>query len=201
MKTFAIPAVPSELGWVVPSPNWSFTLDSGLLMDAGPQTDLFYDPAGPKRQNDAPSALFSPPDGSFLLSAKVAVEFAGSFDAGCLQIRVGNENWAKLCFEYSPQGQPMVVSVVTRGVSDDCNSSEINGNEIYLRIARSPRSIAFHYSHDGQKWSFVRHLSLGQSDDIKVGFSVQAPRGDGCRAAFTDIRYSAAELADLRNGE
>lgn len=201
METLTIPGVPAVFEWVVPSADWSFDPDRGLSMAAGPQTDLFYDPASPKRNDSAPSALMSPPDASFVLSARVAVEFDGSFDAGCLQIRVGDSNWAKLCFEYSPQGQPMVVSVVTRGVSDDCNSAEISDAEVYLRIARTPRSIAFHYSRDGIAWNFVRHFSLGESAEVRVGFSVQAPRGEGSRAVFDQIRYRATELADLRSGE
>jgi hypothetical protein len=35
--------------------------------------------------------------------------------------------WAKLCFELSPQHQPMIVSVVTWGTSGDCNAAPSTG--------------------------------------------------------------------------
>ena len=143
----------------------------------------------------------TPPDASFLLSAKVAVAFGATYDAGALQIRANSELGAKLCFEYSPQGRPMIVSVVTRGVSDDCNSVEIEGTEIYLRVARAPRTVAFHYSHDGRIWHLVRYFSLGQVDTLSVGFSAQSPTGVRCAVTFSDISYRAGSLNDNRSGE
>ena len=81
-----------------------------------PDSDWFADPAGDAVKDDAPAALFIPPDQDFTLSARVAVDFASTFDAGVLQLRESDSLWAKLCFEYSPQGQPMIVSV-WQGVS------------------------------------------------------------------------------------
>ena len=201
MTKFAIPGIPGEFQWLVPAVEWGLDTESGLSMTAGPWSDLFNDPTGKKPMNNAPRALMTSPDSSFIFSAKVAVEFASTFDAGCLQVRANEDHWAKLCFEYSPQGQPMVVSVVTRDVSDDCNSAEIDCAEIFLRIARTPKRLAFHYSLDGLFWHFVRHFSLGQSTDMQMGFSVQSPRGEKCRAVFTHISYRAGELKDLRTGE
>ena len=60
--------------------------------------------------------------GDFLFQARVEVQVGESFDAGVLVVWLDETTWAKLCFEYSPQREPMVVSVVTRGTSDDCNS-------------------------------------------------------------------------------
>jgi Uncharacterized conserved protein len=88
----------------------------GLFILAGAKTDWFSDPAGNYAKDNAPCALVTLPDDAFLLSAKVSVEFASAFDAGVLQIRATDDRWAKLCFEYSPQRRPMIVSVVTRGV-------------------------------------------------------------------------------------
>ena len=61
-----------------------------------------------------------------------------TYDAGVLTLRRRDDLWAKLCFERSPQGEPMVVSVVTRGVSDDCNSFVVDGRSVWLR--RNSRS-------------------------------------------------------------
>ena len=172
-----------------------------LSMAAGPKTDWFYDPAGRKHSSNAPVALFSPPDESCLLSAKVMVGFNSTFDAGVLFIYADDERWAKLCLEYAPTDKPMVVSVVTRGKSDDCNSVYIDDNSIYLRLYRQGDRLAFHYSEDGDYWHMVRHFTIGDLENVRLGFSAQAPTGEGCQVEFSEINYRAGELSDIRNGE
>lgn len=175
-------------------------VEDGVLRGVAPAgTDLFLDPIGGVRKLDAAMARFAP-GAAFQLSARVEVEFAGTFDAGVLVLYRDEETWAKLCFEYSPQGEPMVVSVVTRGESDDCNSVVISGRRVWLRVSSMGRGYAFHYSLDGaQPWKLVRAFSLG-AGPLEAGFLVQSPMGQGCRAAFGEIGFTAVELADLRSG-
>jgi uncharacterized protein len=201
MAAFMLPSIPSELQWKNQPLDWSAGSDGTLAIVAGELTDAFTDPSGNSPQDNAPAALFVPPDASFLLSAKVSVDFAADFDAGVLQVRASEDRWAKVCFEYSPQGQPMIVSVVTRGASDDCNSVIVDCRDIYLRIAVTPRTVAFHYSDDGVYWHFVRYFTLGTFEQVRVGFSAQSPRGQQCEAVFSDIRYRSGELSDNRDGE
>jgi regulation of enolase protein 1 (concanavalin A-like superfamily) len=200
MPAFEIPAIPGELDWKNSPLNWKVDPAGRLTILAGENTDWFVDPGGAPGKDNAPAALFSPPDPDFILSARVAVDFASTFDAGVLQVRVDEALWAKLCFEYSPQGQPMVVSVVTRGRSDDCNSAVITGGQVHLRMAVTPQTIGFHYSLDGGFWHFVRYFTLGQVPRLRAGFSAQSPTGAGCRVVFSDIHYQAGRLADFRNG-
>jgi regulation of enolase protein 1 (concanavalin A-like superfamily) len=114
---------------------------------------------------------------------------------------VDGEHWAKLCFEYSPQGEPMIVSVVTNGVSDDCNSVPLARNDIYLRITRLGQALAFHYSEDGRYWRLVRYFTLRNTENLRAGFSSQSPTGQGCHAAFDQIAYRPAAVKDVRSGE
>jgi regulation of enolase protein 1 (concanavalin A-like superfamily) len=95
----------------------------------------------------------------------------------------------------------MVVSVVNRGLSDDCNSVVVSGESVYLRVAQGEAATAFHYSLDGAHWSFVRYFSLGSLRGLRVGFSSQSPTGNGCRAVFSEIRYRPGFPFDLRSGE
>lgn len=201
MTTFTVPTIPGEFQWHIPPVEWNYDPAKGLFIQAGPQTDWFSDPAGTYTKDNAPCALVTLPDEPFLLRAKVSVGFASAFDAGVLQIRVADDRWAKLCFEYSPQQQPMIVSVVTRGVSDDCNSVVVDSTEVYLRIARTPQTLAFHYSRDGQFWHFVRYFSLGSTESLRLGFSAQSPTGEQCGVVFTEISYRQGSLQDNRNGE
>ena len=189
--------LPGSLTWDIAPFATSYD-GSTLTISAGPVSDLFSNPNGDAPINNSPRLLFSPGDGDYLLSAHVSVDFAAMFDAGVLIVYASASHWAKLCFEFSPRGEPMVVSVVNRGVSDDCNSVVISGNEVYLRVARIGATYAFHYSLDGAAWSMVRYFAL---DEAAAGFSVQSPTGAGCTATFADIRFETRRLADLRSGE
>lgn len=200
MSQFTLSNIPAPLEWQIEPLEWQLQPPSGLAIKAGAKTDWFIDPNGSFQIGNAPNALFTPPDTDFLLSAKVSVEFAATFDAGVLRIHEQEDVWAKLCFEYSPQALPTVVSVVTRKTSDDCNSVSIAGRSVYLRVARIGKTFAFHYSPDGSVWHLVRYFTLGTLTNLKVGFSSQSPTGQGCSATFADIRYQAVTLSDLRNG-
>jgi len=177
--------------------------ESGVLIEAGPQTDLFASPDDLDPSLNAPR-LIGVPDSRFQLSALVEVEFAATFDAGVLLVWVNERSWAKLCLEDSPTGQPMVVSVVTRGRSDDANSRDVDGSATWLRISRSTAgSYAFHAATDGVHWSLIRHFHLdcGPTDAIRIGFLAQSPTGEGCRASFSQLRYLPEALDDLRGGD
>jgi len=170
-----------------------------LTITSGPRTDWFVDPAGAEPTTNAP-ALLGSLEGDFVLSAHVEVDFKQTYDAGVLALWHDANTWAKLCFEYSPQRHPMVVSVVTRGVSDDCNSIVVAGTSVWLRIARIGRAHAFHASTDGASWQFVRYFAFAEDMALSVGFEAQSPLGDGCTARFTDVRFSPTTLAELRDG-
>jgi uncharacterized protein len=198
--SFKIGALPAECAWEGAPVDWAVQGDTGLTINAAGMTDLFIDPAGGERNLTAPAALFTPPDPGFLLSARVKVAFRSTYDAGVLQVRYGPDLWGKLCFELSPRKEPMIVSVTTRGVSDDCNSVPVQTDTVWLRIAQTPRTTAFHYSLDGRLWHFVRYFSLGGKGSPRVGMSSQSPTGSGCTASFSEIRYRAGTLPDLRSG-
>jgi len=188
-----------ELTWT--NPSASQQIDGEVLRITSPAlTDLFTDPAGEVVKDNSPRAVFTPAL-EFTLSAHVTVDFGATYDAGVLMFYVDNEHWAKLCFEYSPQGEPMIVSVVTNDVSDDCNSVPLARNDVYLRITRLGQAFAFHYSEDGTYWRMVRYFTLRQTADLRAGFSSQSPTGAGCHVIFDHIQYSPRSVKDVRSGE
>jgi uncharacterized protein len=191
--------LPVQLRWDVPAEQWHVAEDSTLTMSAGEKTDLFIDPQGAPAVLNAPR-LLGPIQGDFLLGARVGVAFRSTFDAGTLLLYAHERLWAKLCFEYSPLGQPMVVSVVTHGVSDDANAFVVEGEQVCLRVARMGQAFAFHASTDGQTWQLIRHFALDAPATISVGFVAQSPTGSGCTATFDDIRFVAERLRDIRDG-
>jgi len=199
MDSFTLPTIPNPLQWKNEPVAW-VSKQNTLHITAGATTDWFIDPQGDTLKGDAPVALFSPGEQDFILKAKVNVDFASTFDAGVLMVYEKDEVWGKLCFEFSPQGKPMIVTVVTRGVSDDCNSVVINGNQVYQRVSKIGRTFAFHYSLDGNYWPMARYFTLGNLSNLKIGFSSQSPTGEGCRVIFSEISYQQATLPDLRSG-
>ena len=197
-ETITLPGIPLTLSWALPPAGWELTPEGALSITAGPRTDLFIDPG----QAGAPAPIINAPrllgrlEGDFQLSARVSVDFRATFDAGVLVVWSDDETWAKLCFEYSPQGDPMVVSVVTRGLSDDCNSVVVGARQAWLRISRFGGTYAFHASMDGATWYFV----LGGRPDPMLGFEAQSPTGDGCSVVFDQVTFTTERLDDLRDG-
>lgn len=173
--------------------------DGSLTMSASGRTDWTINPMTSRRSMDAPAVVFPAPD-CCILSARVEVTFDSTFDAGCLVAYQSDDMWAKLCFEYSPQGHPAIVSIVTQGFSDECSSVELRQDFAYLRVARSGASFVMHYSLDGSYWNFVRRFALGETAGLSLGLLAQSPRGSGVTAAFSDIRYALGEIRDIRSG-
>jgi uncharacterized protein len=195
-----IPALPTPLRWKGVPTQWNPNTDSGLTFSAGQQTDWFIDPEGTVTVLNAPALLMRAQQ-PCLLKAHITVEAVATFDAGVLAVYQSDQVWAKLCLELSPQGQVSIVSVVTKGTSDDCNSVPITGNSIYMRLAKLERAYAFHFSQNGREWNLVRYFTLGGSPDVEIGFLVQSPTGNGCTATFNEITYLPQKLNNIRSGE
>jgi regulation of enolase protein 1 (concanavalin A-like superfamily) len=150
---------------------------------------------------NAATLLGTPPDGDFRFSAHVRVAFAATFDAGVLLLWFDEGNWAKLCLEYSPDGDPMVVSVVNRGVADDANAFVVPGDAIWLRVSRVDTVYTFHASDDGERWRLVRAFVLdAPGATARIGFEAQSPTGRGCAVSFNQIGFDRVRLGDLRDG-
>lgn len=192
-------ALPMTLRWDTPPLQSSCDSTGRLVIEAGPGTDLFVDPGGDGTVLNAPRLVGRPPDGDFQFSARVTVGFTNSFDAGGLLLWVEDSRWAKLCFERSPAGENMVVSVVNRRCSDDANGFVVDAPAVWLRLSRLGRATAFHASTDGQHWQLIRHFDLG-TESVQIGFESQAPLGSGCVSVFDDVRFLGVRLADLRDG-
>ena len=197
--SLAIPGLPRPLRWLVPAPRHEQLADGALTIDAGPRTDWFIDPGTGVSTRSAP-ALLMPAPGTWQLAAFVSAAHRATFDAGVVFVYAGAETWAKLCLERSPQGDVMVVSVATRGVSDDCNSLSVDDRGLHLRVSRLETAFAFHCSDDGTEWRLVRYFGLGAVEEVEVGFIAQSPTGEGCTATFRQITFRPELLTDLRSG-
>ena len=196
----SISGLPGNLAWQNAPVAWRVEHGSELTIRSGKETDWFVDPFDSTVHNTAPMLLFVPAD-DYVLSAKVKVGFNAKWDAGALMVWADDHHWAKLSFELSPAKQPTMVTVVTRGLSDDCNSIPIPGNTVYLQIAKSGPAYVFYSSADGKIWQVLRVFSMGDSAKARVGFESQSPAGAGTEAVFSEFRYSAKKIANIYNNE
>ncbi|MCZ8511753.1 DUF1349 domain-containing protein [Paenibacillus filicis] len=185
--------------WMNQPESWGFDGDGRLTIIAPPLADYFRDPKGGSPRNSAPY-LYTELNGDFTVSARVEVDMVEDFDSACIMIMVDEENWAKLCFEY-PNKIPTMVSVVTKGTSDDCNSEKVSEKKPYLRVTRFGNCFAFFYSVNGTSWTLVRYFRMEAPTEIKVGVVAQSPAGNGCRTLFDYFEYSQEPVINLRSGE
>ena len=197
-----LPALPFTLDWDGPEPpSWDI-IDTGLEATAAAETDWYVyaiePPAAPPK--NGARLLGLAPEGDWQFSARVTVDFNGTYDAGTLLLHVDEDHWSKLCFEYSPGGQGMVVSVITRGTSDDANGWTVEGNTVWLRISRLSEGFVFHASNNGERWEFARSFAFGAAGPVRTGFGVQAPTGEGCKVTFDRIEFQQGPLRELRDG-
>jgi len=130
----SIPNLPGALNWQNKPRSWDIDSKKVLTISSTPKSDWFVDPFDGTVANSAP-ILFFTPGSDYVLSARVTVKFAAKWDAGALMLMGDDHHWAKLSFEYSPDGKPTLVTVVTRGLSDDCNSMEVSGSSVCLGSA------------------------------------------------------------------
>ncbi|KOX09566.1 hypothetical protein ADK66_12885 [Micromonospora sp. NRRL B-16802] len=205
-----VPGMPSLL---TPSSAGLWRIDESagaVTVSAEPRTDIFIDPSGdgveagggPAPVLNAATLLGDlPPVGDFQFSARVTVEFASTFDAGVLLLWRDERCWGKLCFESSPEAEPMIVSVICRGVADDANAFVVPDRTVWLRVSRIGRVYAYHASVDGTTWQLIRVFGFdGDPSGDRIGFVGQSPTGEGCSATFDKISFRPERLADLRDG-
>jgi regulation of enolase protein 1 (concanavalin A-like superfamily) len=189
----------------------AFRLDGEVLRVTGEgHSDLFIDPSGVGGvPPEAGYLLGVAPEGDFTFSARVTVPFSAVFDAGVLLVYAGPDRFAKLCFEFSPQREPMAVTVVTRGFSDDSNAFVVEGDALWLRVSRVGSAWAFHASLDGEWWRLLRYFTLGESEpsepggpdgEVRIGFLAQSPTGSGIEVVYDRIAFAPGAPKDLRDG-
>src|SRR5712672_644735 len=144
-KTPSIPGLPGTLTWQNSPRAWKIDSENVLTISSNPKTDWFVDPFDGTVAKTAPILLFTPgPD--YVLSARVTVQFTTKWDAGALMLWGDDHHWAKLSYEFSPDQKPTLVTVVTRGLSDDCNSLSLTGDPVNLRIAKSGNTYVFYFA-------------------------------------------------------
>jgi regulation of enolase protein 1 (concanavalin A-like superfamily) len=173
--------------------------ENRLQIKALPKSDYFVDPSGEKKIMNAPY-FYTEANKDFVLRAKVTRQFKSTYDACVLMVQSSETCWVKLCFEFTDLGTNAVVSVVTNGVSDDANGVDIQGDMVYMQIAKKGDLFALHYSLNGVDYKMTRYFRLAMKETFKVGFVAQSPTGEGGNCIFEEIQLSYEPIKDLRKG-
>jgi regulation of enolase protein 1 (concanavalin A-like superfamily) len=194
-----ISSIPHSL-FVENSPLSISVKNNEIELVAGAKTDMFRDPNVTYNTDNAPKILFKADD-NFVLTTAIEHAFKNKWDGGAIVIRQDSLNWIKFCFEKDYTGARRVVSVVTKNVSDDCNSVEIKSNKVFYKVAKADNVITLYYSTNGLKWFLVRHLQFDFPKNFYVGFLAQSPTGDSCEVEFSNITYQKKKIKDPYTGE
>jgi regulation of enolase protein 1 (concanavalin A-like superfamily) len=192
--------LPGSLTWTNEPVQFSQDGVGSLEIVAGPKTDWFVSPYDGDVAKSAPLLKFDP-GAMFVFSAKVQVKFATRWDAGALMLWSDEHHWAKFALEQSPGGKPTVVTVVTQGLSDDCNSVSLSADTVFLQVTRTESTYAFYYSVDGTTWQVVRIFNLKAPGTMYLGFEAQSPVGSGSSARFSEIHYAAMRPPNAYTGK
>lgn len=178
--------------------------DSGkIAFRVGEKKDYFNDPDGKLSNNTAP-LLLSQVDNTrpFTLNVKVTPIFTpgGIYNAGVLYIYVNDSLYQKLCFEQDERGKHRVVSVRTKGTSDDNNHDIVEQGFVYMKISSDTKTVASYYSLDNKNWQMVRLYKNDYPKTIWMGISTQCPQDTGTLSYFEDIRLEQSSVSDFRMG-
>lgn len=198
-KADRLAAIPHPLFWENKPLTYTIT-NNDLTIVAGEKTDMFRDPNVTYNTDNAPKLLFKA-DEDFILSTAIEHSFTSKWDGGAIIIKSDSLNWVKFCFEKDYTGARRVVSVVTKNISDDCNSVEINSDKVFYKIAKAGNVVTLYYSTEGTKWFLVRHLQFDAKPGFKVGFLAQSPTGTRCEVKFSQINYEKGKIKDPYVGE
>jgi regulation of enolase protein 1 (concanavalin A-like superfamily) len=189
-----LPAIPHPLFWENKPKSFSIR-GNQITIEAGEKTDMFSDPNATYNTDNVPKLLFSA-DSSFVLSCAIEHGFVNKWDGGAIVLKSDSLDWIKFCFEKDYTGARRVVSVVTRNISDDCNSIAMDTNSVFFKMAKADNVITCYCSKDGIEWLLIRHFQFEAKPGFKVGFLAQSPAGTNCEVKFSNISYQATKIKD-----
>lgn len=154
----------------------------------------------PESMGNAPF-YYTEVEGDFVLRVKVSHAFKDTYDSASIMVYKDMHCWAKSCYEVTDFGTRAVVSVVTRGDSDDANGCNLTADWVWLQICRVGNNFAFHYSTDGKRYDMTRYFHLPVDPVLKVGLLAQAPVGAGGVRVYEDLSIEKRTVKNIRAGK
>ena len=185
--------------YILNPPEGSEVSDSTLYVTAGRGTDFFNNPEDGTITGTAPF-LYRELSGDFVLSALVEPDFSSQWNAVALMVHRDSLNWIKFAFENSDATGPGIVSVVTRGSSDDANGAILRDvPRVWLALVRKKDIFAMHWSVDGRNYQMARLARLPGEGPIKAGIEAQCPAGEQATHQIHYFHLEERTVENLRN--
>ena len=180
----------------------SFNIENGsinVLAEKG--TDFFNNPEDSTLTSTAPF-LYQEVSGDFVATTLVRPDFSSMWNAVALMVHIDDNSWIKFAFENSDATGRSIVSVVTKGVSDDANGAILNDKDvIWLKLIRKANIYSMFWSLDGVDYKMSRLTSMPVADTIKVGLEFQSPVGKPAEHEVDYFQIKHTTVQDLRKGE
>lgn len=178
----------------------SYEFDKGILrVQARSKTDFFNDPGTGDTTATAPF-LFKEQAGDFVATAWVKPDFNDMWNAASLMVYIDEVNWIKFAFENSDATGKGIVTVVTRGISDDANGVVLTHEEaVWLKIVKKDNLYAMHWSTDGLEYKMARLSAMKTVDSVKIGLEAQCPAGEGALHEIVYFSLEEKRVEDLRS--
>ena len=171
------------------------------------ESDFFCNGGAVGEEGVTPESLSNAPfyyteiTGDFVMRVKASLEFKDIYDSSSIMVMQDQTHWAKACFEQTDFGPRAVVSVVTKGDSDDANGCNIETDSVWLQVCRVGQSFAFHYSTDGEHFYMMRFFNLPADETIKAGLLAQAPTGGGGIRIYENLTFEKKTVKNIRVGK
>lgn len=186
--------------WMNP-PGVFRVLNNSIQVAADKGSDFFNNPENGEITATAP-LLFREVTGDFVATTLVKPNFSDTWNAAALMVHADSANWIKFAFENSDATGKSIVTVVTRGVSDDANGVILEQRDaVWLRMIRKGNIFAMHWSEDGNAYKMARLSKLPAAEKVKVGMEAQCPVGAGATHKFLYFSLEHKTVKDLRKGE
>jgi hypothetical protein len=180
------------------------TLDANgaIQLGAGPETDFFIEPGSPPYEKANAPLLLRQVDNTrpFTFTVKTTPVHQVKYDAGMAFLYVSDKEWLKFAFEADERMNRRIVTVKTKGFSDDNNHDVVNSPFVFLKISSDTKVIGFYYSTSGQEWQLVRVFKNEYPPLLKLGIGAQSPAGQGNRAVFESLDFTETSVKDFRMG-
>lgn len=191
---------PGEFQWV--NEPMSFKVENGVLtIVAEKGTDFFNNPEDSSRTATAPY-FFREITGDFVATALVRPDFSDQWNAVALMLHIDENHWIKYAFENSDATGKSIVSVVTKGVSDDANGVRLNDqDQVWLRMIRKGELYSMLWSLDGETYKMTRLTRMPEAEHVRIGIEAQSPVGEPITHEIRFFGIERKTVEDMRKGE
>jgi regulation of enolase protein 1 (concanavalin A-like superfamily) len=185
--------------WLNPPREMSY-LENGLTIVAPAKSDYFNNPETHEITGNAPF-FYREASGDFVATTLVQPDFSDMWNAVALMVYQDSAHWIKFAFENSDATGKSIVTVVTKGVSDDANGIRLAEAEtVWLRLIRKGQAFSMLWSLDGEDFKMARLTTLPVGESLKVGVEAQCPVGESARHRIDYFSLESKTVEDMRKG-